>query len=425
MGSRDASSAAGEAAEPVLSPYRVLDLAGEKGMFCGRVLADLGANVIKIERPGGDPARSIGPFYHNIADPEKSLFWFFHNAGKRGITLNLESEEGRGLFRRLVAKADFVVESFPPGYLGSLDLGYEELQTINRGVIMASITPFGQTGPYRDYKADDLVAMAMGGYMYQIGDEDRPPLRIMVPQSYVHAGAHAANSALIALYSRHDSGRGQHIDVSLVEAVMREMLQEWGYWEVGHHLIGRLGPDVARASIRTREAWPCKDGQVGYRIVLGAFARSVREIAKLMKEEGLPLGPFERIQNWDNLDYGKMDQPTMDEWMDAIGSYFQRYTKAELFQKAVDRAFYMAPSYNVKEIAEFEQLKARDFWAQIEHDELGDTIAYPSRLIRSAEIPWQIARRAPLIGEHNREVYVGELGLSEKDLGRLRQQGAI
>jgi len=150
----------------MLSPYRVLDLTDEKGLLCGKLLGDLGADVIKIERPGGDPARNLGPFYHGEADPEKSLFWFAFNTSKRGITLDIETTDGQEIFKRLVKGSDFVIESFPPGYMDQPGLGYSVLEKVNPRVIMVSITPFGPTGPYKDYKAPDIVAWAMGAQMY-------------------------------------------------------------------------------------------------------------------------------------------------------------------------------------------------------------------------------------------------------------------
>ena len=152
--------------EGSLSPYRVLDLTDEKGFLCGRIFAEQGADVVKIEPPEGDPARKVGPFYQNIPDPEKSLFWFAYNAGKRGITLNINSQEGQDIIKRLVKTADFLVESFTPGYMEGLGLGYRELEKINPRLIMASITPFGQTGPYAHWKGPDIVPWAMGGYMW-------------------------------------------------------------------------------------------------------------------------------------------------------------------------------------------------------------------------------------------------------------------
>ncbi|RPI50700.1 MAG: CoA transferase, partial [Deltaproteobacteria bacterium] len=149
--------------EGMLSLYRVLDLTDEKGLMCGKILGDLGADVIKIEKPGGDLTRNIGPFYHDETDPEKSLFWFAFNNNKRGVTLNIEKADGQEIFKQLVKSADVIVESFPLGYMDKLGLGYSNLEKFKPGIIMVSITPFGQTGPYKDYKISDIVAWALGG----------------------------------------------------------------------------------------------------------------------------------------------------------------------------------------------------------------------------------------------------------------------
>jgi len=167
-----------EKMEGLLSPYRIIDLTDEKGLICAKILGDLGADVIKIERPGGDPVRNIGPFFHDEPDPEKSLLWFALNTSKRGITLNIESAEGQEIFMSLVKTANVVVESFSPGYMESLGLGYQDLEKVRPGIIMVSISPFGQTGAYRDYKTSDIVAWAMGGEMEGWGDPDRPPVRV-------------------------------------------------------------------------------------------------------------------------------------------------------------------------------------------------------------------------------------------------------
>ncbi len=165
----------------MLSGYHIIDLSDDKGLFCGKLLADLGAEVVKVERPGGDPARMIGPFYQDDPHPDKSLFWFAFCQGKKGITLNLEEPRGQDLLKRLVAKADVLVESFPPGYLDSLGLGYDALLAVNPSLVFTSVTPFGTTGPYSSYKGPDIVAVAMSGYMSLSGDTDRAPVRVGYP----------------------------------------------------------------------------------------------------------------------------------------------------------------------------------------------------------------------------------------------------
>ena len=183
-----------EKRDSLLAPYRALDLTDEKGLICGKVLADMGADVIKVEKPGGDPARRIGPFYHDDPDPEKSRSWFAFNANKRGITLDIETADGKEIFNRLVKTADLVIESFDPGYMESLGLGYPDLEKINPLIILVSITPFGQSGPYVDqgYKVNDMIAWALGGTLYITGDPDRPPNQVTFPQAYLHGGMEGA-----------------------------------------------------------------------------------------------------------------------------------------------------------------------------------------------------------------------------------------
>ena len=246
----------------MLSVYRALDLTDEKGFLCGKVLGDLGVDVIKVERPGGDPSRSIGPFYHGTPDSNKSLYWFAFNASKRGITLNLEHPEGRDIFKKLSATADFVIESFPPGYMDTLGIGYTSLSAANSGLIMTSITPFGQTGPYKDRKASDITILAMSGLMSICGDSDRAPLRMCLDQSYYLAGGQAAAGALVALQDRSVSGEGQHVDVSIYELAVRINYREPFMWEWLKKTSPRMGSLFARGGAGRQQLWPCKDGLV-------------------------------------------------------------------------------------------------------------------------------------------------------------------
>lgn len=164
--------------ETLLGDIRVLDLTDQKGVYCTKLLADLGADTIKIEKPGGDPMRRVGPFFHDESDPEKSLYWFHFNTSKRGITLNLETADGREILKRLAGSADVVVETFPPGHLAEIGLGYSVLRQLNPRLVLTSITPFGLTGPHRDFKGSDLIAQAMGGLMYLAGFPEDPPHKL-------------------------------------------------------------------------------------------------------------------------------------------------------------------------------------------------------------------------------------------------------
>ena len=186
----------------MLGGRRVLDLTGDGRMLCGKILGDLGADVIQIEPPGGSPSRESGPFYHDTPDPERSLTWFFLGLNKRGVTLNLEAAAGREVFKKLVKTADFVVESFAPGYMDSLGLGYRDLAKTSPAIIVTSITPFGQTGPLAGYKAPDLVGVSLSGMVRLYGEFEGPPNRISAPQFYFLGALHGALGSMMAHYHR-------------------------------------------------------------------------------------------------------------------------------------------------------------------------------------------------------------------------------
>ena len=201
-----------------LTPYRALDLTEGGFNWCGKVLADMGADVIKVEPVGGSNARFRGPFYKDDPHPERSLFWWAYCVNKRGITLDIESADGLELFWKLAAKSDFILESFKPGYMDSIGLGYEALSAINPGLIMTSMTPFGQNGPYAHFKATDIVAWSMGGQQYASGDDDRPPVRVSFPQAELHGGAQGAAGAMDRVVAAHQvrrgaAGRRVHADI--------------------------------------------------------------------------------------------------------------------------------------------------------------------------------------------------------------------
>ena len=420
-----------EKQEAFLSGYRILDLTDDKGHYCSKVLADLGADVIKIEPPGGDPSRNIGPFYKDIPDPEKSLYWWAYNTSKRGITLNLESEQGRDIFRRLVKTTDVVVESSPPGYMDGLDLGYTALSEINPDIVVTSITPFGQTGPYKDWKADDLVGWAMAGQAYVTGDDDRPPCQISFPHGYLVAGSHAASGTLAALYYRECSGEGQHVDVSMQEAVLWTTLLLVQFWDIMKLNLFRAGSRRSMGTALFRLAFPCKDGHVGFLIAGGQLASiTMPPLIKWMAEEGM-LGAFEDKKDWgardwiEKVDAWALTQEQIDAWENSLISFFADKTKAEIYEKARERNMIIYPVSTTKDLAENIQLKTRDFYVEVEHPEMGEAIKYIGAPCKTTVDSWSIRRRAPLIGEHNEEIYEGELGLSEADMRLLKEAGVI
>ncbi len=408
--------------EGMLSPYRVLDMANEQGLLCGKILAELGADVIKIEKPGGDSSRHIGPYYHDEIDPEKSLYWFAFNTNKRSITLDFETDAGKEIFKDLVRTADIVVESFPPGYMKSLGLDYPELEKVKPDIIVASITPFGQDGPYSRFKDSDIGIYAMGGYMSTIGDGDRPPVRISHhPQTWLHAGGQAAQGAMLALYWREMTGEGQYIDVSTHDSITRFTPERvTNFWDYGKK-VARRG---TRRAVLGR-IWECKDGHV-YAIYWGGEAgkRWNIPLIKWMDSEGMATD-FLKNFDWDTFDMIHNPEEILRKIAEPTSDFFHAHTKAELLQGALEYNVQVYPINSAVEIANNLQLKARDYWVTLEHPELGTSIRYPGAFAKTTAVPPRVTRRAPFIGEHNREMYLGEMGLSEERLRELNERGII
>jgi benzylsuccinate CoA-transferase BbsE subunit len=420
-----------EQQESLLAGCRVLDLADEKGLLCGKLLGDLGADVIKIEPPGGDPSRNTGPFYQDIPHPEKSLFWFFTNLHKRGITLDIRTPEGKAILERLVETADFVVESFEPGYLESLGLGYSDLSRINPRIILTSITPFGQTGPYSHFKATDLVGVATGGMVYIYGELGRPPNRLSCPQFYFLGGLHGATGSMIAHYHRELTGEGQHVDVSCQEAVVLSLMIVAEIWDMLQYNYRGMGPFYAGARpgglpLFSRVVYPCRDGHV-FILLTGAsqagMIASSKALVEMANLDGMALEL--RDYPWHQIDASTITQEELDTLTNAIAEFVKGKTKAELADEALKRGILLAPITTVKDVWECPQFAARGFWQQVEHPELGTSITYPGYPIKMSETPYRVQRRAPLIGEHNEDIYVREMGFSNQEVAALKTRSVI
>jgi crotonobetainyl-CoA:carnitine CoA-transferase CaiB-like acyl-CoA transferase len=408
-----------------LAGYRVLDLSGEEGQFCGRMLAGLGADVIKIEPPEGDDVRRRGPFFHDRIHPEYSLRWFTLNAGKRGITLNLASADGQRLFRRLAERADVVIESFPPGYLDRLGLGYAALAAANPGLVFTSITGYGQTGPLSDTAWCDLVALATGGLMYVTGDPDRPPVRMLPPQSFFHGSAQGTAGTMLALYHREVTGAGQQIDVSMQEAIAYTLEGPgclMGFWTLQGINIARLGErrqlgadTVVPIILRCKDGWIASSGFLGNTFpgVLAAL-REDGAAGDLEDERWARAAMFAPVPGqWQTT------QADLDHVYEIISAWMARHTKHEVYAAARRHRFLAYAVNDAADLLASEQLQARGYFVQVPHPELGEDLTYPGAPFRFSRTPWRFGPRAPLLGEHNAEVYGGELGLSTAELGTL------
>jgi crotonobetainyl-CoA:carnitine CoA-transferase CaiB-like acyl-CoA transferase len=413
--------------EGPLKCYRLLDVTDESGLLCGKVLADLGADVIKVEPPGGCSARQIGPFYKDIPDREKSLFWFAYNTNKRGITLNLECEDGREIFRKLVATADVVIESFPPGYLKALGLEYNNLCQVKSNIILTSITPFGQDGPYSNFKGSDLVCWSMGGFTYLTGDADRAPVQVSYPQAFLNGAQEAAVATMIALYYREISGEGQHVDVSIQESVARNLMNAPLFWEAMGINLERAGPFRVGLSVSTKQRviWKCEDGEVAFFFWGGKTgARTNRALVEYMDEEGMAPA-FMREIEWETFDIATASEELFQNIGHHLERFFKIHTKQQLFQEAIKRSMTLYPIQNVRDIINDLQLKKRNFWKSVGHPGLNEHLIYPGLPAIFSEKLIGETKRAPLIGEHNEEIYTRELMLSKDEIIRLKELGVI
>ena len=410
----------------LLSPYRVLDLTDERGVLCGKILADLGADVVQVEPPGGSTARRLGPYYQDDVHPEKSLFWWAFAANKRGITLNLDSTDGVALLHRLIKDAHFLIESFPPPYLAGLGLGYQELEAINPGLVMVSISPFGQDGPYSHYQASDLVGMALGGFLALTGDSDRAPLRVGTPHFYHHGAAAAAYGALLAHTHREITGQGQHVDVSCQQAVAKVLANAPQSWDIEKVLIKRQGAfRQTSADTLARISWRCKDGFINFMLQGGTVAKSTRALLQWLEEEGMGDEYLENV-DWEELGYGQLPAEVMDRAEGTLGQFFAAHTKEELIEGSVKRRILMFPVATQGDLLAHPQLEARHYFQQIYHPELNASVTYPGGFVKAGPAAAVGLRRpAPMVGAHNQKIYQDELGFTLDELSDLMEAGVI
>lgn len=408
----------------MLNGCRVLDLSDEKGFLTGKILADLGAEVIKIEQPGGGPGR-IGPYWGDTADPEKSLYWFAYNTSKKGVTLDITSQKGREILKKLVGTADFFIESFAPGYLDELELGASVLHEINPRLIVVSITPFGQQGPYRDFKACDLIVMGLSGLMGLTGDADRPPLTISLPQSHMLAGSDGAVGAMLAYYHRRKTGAGQHVDISMLQSTAWFLAFTIPTWEMNHRNLKRAGVLRTNAmNAKQRQMWPCKDGYVFFFILGGLTgARTSRQLVKWMADTGMA-DDFLLNMDWENFDMGTASQEMLDRIAEPLQKFFLTLTRRQILEAAIERNIMICSLSSMDDLLTDRNLKERDFWVSIDQPELGVKLPYPRQFAYLSETPATAITRAPRIGEHNAQVY-GELGLDDAAMAELKQSGVI
>ena len=409
----------------MLSKYRVLDLSNEQGDLCGKILADLGADVVKVEPLEGAFSRKVTPFAHDTATRENSLHWLAYSSGKRSITLDIAHPEGRNIFLQLLSQADFLIESYSPGHMEKMQLGYSFLRSLNPRLIMISITPFGQTGPLGTVSHSDLTGIALGGMMWLTGDADRPPTRISLPQFYELGSAAAAAGAMLAHYSRRKTGRGQFVDVSCQQAVARTLAQAPATWQLTHKNLERSGPYRDLGKFKMRINWECADGYVNF-IVTGGIsaAREMKALYEWMLTKGQKSKVL-RETKWEEVQYGTFTQELLDGLETDLSLFFKTMTKKELFEGSIERKIMLFPVNTMADLTTYEQLSARQYFHTVYHPQIDETVTLPGPFLKASGKALRSPRPAPTLGQHNKDIYIDELHYTLEQFSQLRKERVI
>ena len=393
--------------ELTLGDVRVLELSEQTtGPFCTKLLAGLGAEVIKVERPGhGDISRAAGPFLNDEPHPEKSASFLYLNTGKKSITLNLESQTGKVILQRLVRECDILVESFPPGFMDENGLGYAAMRDINPGLIYTSVSPFGQSGPYRDYKGSDIVAQAMSALMYTVGLPGREPLKIGGTPALYTTGMSAFSATMLALYVRDAEGHGQHVDVSAMETMVVAQIHTSINYQFSETEGTRRKSQLLRA----------KDGWVHPGLQTGAREDTWARFSQLM---GMP-----ELADDQRFNTSKARRENEEALSETISEWLLTQPKEEIYHSLQELSTVAGYVATVEDLVNSSQFVSRKFFQPTDLPYAGEAI-YPGAPFAMEGAPRHYSR-APLLGEHNEAVYCQLLGYTREDLVRLGSQGVI
>ena len=385
------------------------------GPYCSKLLADMGADVLKVEPPfTGDDSRKRGPFPGDVPHQEKSGLFLYLNSNKKGLTLDPKKPEGKEIFKKLIEKTDVLIEDRPPGEMEELELDYETLKAVNPGLIMISITPYGRSGPFKDYRAFQLntVHASGQGYMLPIPaeDMDRPPVKVGGQSSGFDVGLVAVVAVTAAYYWKILTGKGQFIEMSKQEALMSMQRVESVTFANDQVVLTRGGDKVRRMP---GGIMPCKDG---YIVVVTPEEHQWNSLVKLIGDpqwakEDWCQGPLSRAENAEEINE-RIIEWTMD------------HSKEEIFRRGQALSCPIAPVNTAADIYHSEQFKSRNFFVEMEHPAVGK-IPFPSSSFRFSKTPWKLLRAAPLLGEHNEEIYGRLLGISQEELANLKNKGII
>ena len=401
----------------ILSDVKIIELSNElSGAFCAKLLADMGANTLKIEPPGkGDRSRMEPPFLGGEPHQERSSTFLTYNTNKRGITLDLTHRSGQELFKKLVADVDVVIESYAPGRLEEIGLGFNTLHAINPKLILTSITPFGQDGPYHNWLSSDLIEQALGGHLISGGDVDKEPMALPLNQAAITVARNGAIAVMAALFYQHDNGVGQHIDVSGMESMVQTPPMHIHSWTFTHNKGGR-GGGGGQTSVMDSMHLKTKDGFVTL-ATAGTGGKDPLDVwADFLGEPKLHDPKYKDV---------RQRRASFKEMKELVEARLALETSKEFLVRAMEARLVVGIVQSPLDVVNCEQLAFRDSFAVIDHPEVG-TLKYPGGgFITNLGNPVEGSRPAPLLGQHNHEVYCDQLGMSQEELGVLRGAGII
>ncbi|MET0327040.1 MAG: CoA transferase, partial [Ilumatobacteraceae bacterium] len=387
----------------MLAPYRVLDLSDGRAELATFVLAGLGADVIKIEPPGGSSSRTEAPLVDGEPEELASLRFHAFNRGKRSVVLDLDDDAGRRDLLALVATADFVFENAGPGVMDARGLGFEALTVARPDLVYVAISPFGQTGPYADHLATDLTLAAMGGSMALNGEPDRRPVRITVPQTWYHAAVEGALGALVAHERRRQTGEAQFVDVSVQAAVFWTGLNAMIAHAIQGRDIERNGTVLQLSTLTTPLVYPCADGEV----CLIATSALLVGLVPWMVESGVVTPEWAAAEDWTTYESRMLTYESLVHQLadvrDVITDFTTRKTKMELFEGGIARGVTLAPVNTVADVLAMEHLAARHYFDRVTLPS-GRTLRAAGPFVKSSAAPIAWTRPAPHVGEHTGEV---------------------
>ncbi len=405
--------------EGALQGVKVVDFTGQLGPYAGKLFVSLGAEVIHLEPPTGDPMRQVSPFLDNQAGPERSLSFLYYNAGKKSLVVDLAQTEGREIFRKLCREADVLIESAAPGYLKRLGLSYANLSRHNPKLVQVSITPFGCSGPYRDFPASDLTASALGGFLYLAGVDNDKPVRVSDDQAYRMAEGYAAVGALLALYHARRTGQGQKVEVSCQEAVGMALENAIQYWDLEGKIRRGRGREAGTATIH-----PCKDGFIALVAIMGENKVMWDPFVEWMKSEN--------VEGWQDFEDPRWIQPRYrssaegyERFCRIFEAYSMQHDKLYLYEKGQSHRTAISPVSDGKDLLNNPQLQYCGFWQKLKHEALGGVeITYPGPACQLGNSSWTLGGPAPVLGQDSAEL-LARMHYSTAKIKELADKGVI